>query len=378
MVKYCSANLKHENIMKAFRYICLICIIAFGIITTAASGGGGGDDNAASGNSTDTPNTTNTIESLAVELEKTAVTEADKSRAIWLWITDNIAYDVDSFLSGAYIDPSAEQTLKSRKSVCEGYANLFYALAEAMDLEAAVITGYAKGYGYVEGQVFDDGINHAWNAVKIDNNWQLLDATWGAGVIGSNNEFGKDYDKSWYLPDPEQFIFSHLPENAEWQLLNGYSIDKTRFEELPYLNPEFFSWGFTPQDVYDEVDGIDYRGIVKQYDLIQDRDEVEIIDAPMGRYLDSSSEYTFVISIPDSLAVGLYNETDDTWYWCHDDTGDLPPYGDAGIPYPGVDSGIKTDAGTYTFTLTPTTGNLNFMDVYADGYSQALLEYIVE
>jgi len=315
MSKYCAAGLKHKNIMTTFRYICLICVIAFGMIITVASGGGGGDDNKASGNSTETgtPNTTNTIASLAVELEKTARTEADKSRAIWLWITDNITYDVDSFLSGAPIDTSAEATLKTRISICEGYANLFYALASEMGLEAAVVTGYAKGYGYVEGMPFEIA-NHAWNAVKIDGTWQLLDATWGAGVIDSNQEFIRSYDESWHMPDPEQFIFSHLPENADWQLVDDYSIDKTRFESLPNLHPVFFSWGFTPQAVYDEVDGGDYRGIVKQYDLIQDRDEVEIIDAPLGRYLDSSTEYTFIIRIPDSLAVGFYNQADDTWY----------------------------------------------------------------
>jgi hypothetical protein len=321
---------------------------------------------------------TYTIQSLAAELGKNASTDAEKSWAIWVWITDNIAYDVDAFFSGIIGDTSASQTLENRKSVCDGYANLFYALAGAMNLEAVKISGYAKGYGYVEGQVFESA-NHAWNAVKIDGIWKPLDATWGAGYVSSDKEFVKSYNESYYMPDPEHFIFTHLPQVQEWQLLDS-PITKARFEELPQLKPEFFSWGFTPQDVYDVVDSGTYRGIVKQYPFIQYRHEVEIIDAPVNLYLDAGTEYTFIVRIPDSFAVSFYNSADGTWYWCHeaDDPDDLPPYGNASN-YQGVDSGTKTSDGTYTFNITPAAGNLLLGDMYlSDGTSQFLLEYIVE
>ena len=110
------------------------------------------------------------------------------------------------------------------------------------------------------------------------------------------------------------------------------------------------------------------------------RKEVEIIDAPIGRYLDSSTTYTFVIRIPDSLAVGFYNDINgtDITYRCQDNTGDLPPYGADGDYEGGVDSGTKTDDGTYTFKFTPATGDLYLIDNYSGNSFQTLLEYIVE
>lgn len=319
-----------------------------------------------------------TIQSLAAELGENTSTDAEKSRAIWLWIIDNIAYDVDAFFSGIIGDTSAEQTLENRKSVCDGYANLFYALAGEMNLEAVKITGYSKGYGYVEGQVFER-TNHAWNGVKIDGKWELLDATWGAGYVDGNGSFIKSYDESWYMPDPEHFIFTHLPITQEWQLLYT-PITKARFEDLPSLEPAFFLWGFTPQSVYDLVDSGTYRGVVKQYSFIHHREVVDIIAAPLDLYLNAGTEYSFIIYIPDSFAVSFYNSADGTWYWCHDanDPDDLPPYGDD-INYYGIDSGTKTSDGKYTFSITPSKGKLKLMDMYqSDGAFQALLEYIVE
>lgn len=56
----------------------------------------------------------------------------------------------------------------------------------------------------------------------------------------------------------------------------------------------------------------------------------------------------------------------------------IRPFADGN--YEGVDSGSKSDEGTYTFiNFMPTPGNLNLMDMYqSDGSFQALLEYIVE
>jgi transglutaminase/protease-like cytokinesis protein 3 len=51
------------------------------------------------------------------------------------------------------------------------------------------LDGFAKGFGYKIGEPLSTP-NHAWNAVRIDGNWYLLDATWDAGVVGEkSNKF---------------------------------------------------------------------------------------------------------------------------------------------------------------------------------------------
>ena len=134
-----------------------------------------------------TPNQMETsVQTLAAYLVKPARNEHEKIRAIFRWVTENIAYDTDGYFSGQYGDLSPDGVLKSRRAVCDGYAGLFNMLGEAAGLEVVIVTGYSKGYSYAVGDTYDGTTNHAWNAVMIDNQWHLLDATWGAGYLGEN------------------------------------------------------------------------------------------------------------------------------------------------------------------------------------------------
>lgn len=62
-----------------------------------------------------------------------------KTRAIFRWITSRIKYDVKGYMSGKPAECSAKAVLKSRCCVCEGYANLFFALAKEAKLEVTLL-----------------------------------------------------------------------------------------------------------------------------------------------------------------------------------------------------------------------------------------------
>lgn len=152
---------------------------------------------------TDTPRSVETaVAKLAAELTDPAESELEKARAIYRWITKNIAYDVQGFHSGNHGDLSPAGVLTSRKTVCMGYANLFEALAEAAGLEAGILIGWCKGYGFTIG-VFDETFLHAWNAVKINNQWRLVDTTWGAGYI-EGHSFIPRFTEYYFLTPPGQ------------------------------------------------------------------------------------------------------------------------------------------------------------------------------
>ena len=72
------------------------------------------------------------VETLANYLAGPAKSDLDKVRAIYRWITDRIAYDAESYLSGIQGDNTPAGVLKTRKCVCQGYAELFEALADKM------------------------------------------------------------------------------------------------------------------------------------------------------------------------------------------------------------------------------------------------------
>lgn len=179
------------------------------------------------------------VSELASLLSSYTNTELEKARIIYSWLAYHIDYDVPAFLGGEYGDVSPAGVLSSRKGVCSGYANLYVALAEKMGLEAAIVQGYAKGLGYITGS--DRQINHAWNAVKIDGRWYLLDATWGAGGV-SNDRFVRRFNPHYFATEPEQLIYDHFPSNTNWQLL-ATPYSQQEFDLLPKVSPQFFQMG---------------------------------------------------------------------------------------------------------------------------------------
>lgn len=69
----------------------------------------------------------------------------DKARALFTWLHHNVDYDVKAFFGGNVKYASPEDTLRKGLAVCDGYAGLFLALAQAAGLQAVKVTGHGKG-----------------------------------------------------------------------------------------------------------------------------------------------------------------------------------------------------------------------------------------
>ena len=181
------------------------------------------------------------IEELVQHLVSGERDEYQQVKNIHDWIADNIAHDTESFFSGSIPGQSFAAVLRSRSSVCEGYAGLFKTMCDLAGIECVKISGYARGYGY---SVFDDedvtGTNHAWNAVRIDDEWHLVDVTWNAGHVDETS-FIKRYSTKYLFLDPEKMIHTHYPADLVWQLLEP-SIPAEEFVKLPQLVGWFFHY----------------------------------------------------------------------------------------------------------------------------------------
>lgn len=140
----------------------------------------------------------------------------DKARAIFTWLHHNVAYDVDAFFGNRvkHVDP--KDTIASGLAVCGGYAGVYTAIALKAGLEAVMVTGHGKGYGYKALQPGErcppvDATGHAWNAVRIDGGeWKLLDACWGAGNVG-NQVYNKKFTPSYFTMSNDDFGIKHFP-----------------------------------------------------------------------------------------------------------------------------------------------------------------------
>ncbi|MES2478536.1 MAG: transglutaminase domain-containing protein [Bacteroidota bacterium] len=164
-----------------------------------------------------------------------------KANAIYNWITHNIKYDVEAMKRGDLKRPSIKEILKKKKALCDGYADLFSDMSNEIGVKALTISGYARDWMFDDSDKFYTP-RHAWNAVYIANNWYLVDATWGAGVIGQfpnkiqktmknaaknpAQQVGKlkfkfKYDADWFMMPPAEFRLKHLPYDPIWQLTDS-------------------------------------------------------------------------------------------------------------------------------------------------------------
>ena len=161
------------------------------------------------------------------------------------WVAENIGYDVESFLSGVQVDTAWAETLRRRKSVCHGYASVMVKMCELAGIRCETVSGYGRGYGFLAGQAGQaenvNQTNHAWNAVHLGGNWRLLDATWDAGHV-HERAFHKSYGTTYLFAEPREFLYTHFPGDAKWQLLNP-PLTAEQFADLPYLPGQFFDHG---------------------------------------------------------------------------------------------------------------------------------------
>lgn len=140
--------------------------------TTTSGGNNGGSSGNQSQNTED--ELTTLVNSVLAKCVKSSMSQLEKVIAIHDYLTYNVDYDYDNYLAGniPWDSYSALGTLKYGKAVCSGYAEAFYALADAAGLEVIYISGSAdngSGAGYQ---------GHAWNQVKIDGTWYNVDVTW--------------------------------------------------------------------------------------------------------------------------------------------------------------------------------------------------------
>jgi kyphoscoliosis peptidase len=190
-----------------------------------------------------------TLPALVAALTRPARSDEEKARALFRWITAHIAYDAPRYFSGGFRNAraTAADVLRTRKAVCDGYATLFLAMAAEAGLEARTVSGWGRGFAYRLGQAPDGPADHAWNAVRIAGQWRLLDATWGAGYLdAADRRFHRAFEGFYFFPPPQQFLNTHLPEDAQWQLVPA-PLQRRAFAAQALLRPAFFRYGLSAQ-----------------------------------------------------------------------------------------------------------------------------------
>ncbi len=114
-----------------------------------------------------------------------------------------------------------EGVLVQHKAVCQGYAETLELFLNALGLENRLVFGY----GYTE----NGRISHAWNLVKLDDNWYHIDMTWDDPIVNGIDSGKVYYD--YFLVNDAVMKKNHTWEMADYPAAiggeyEGYGIKK--------------------------------------------------------------------------------------------------------------------------------------------------------
>lgn len=156
-------------------------------------------------------------------------------KALFDFVANHVTYDVAA-LTGYRPPQDAETVFRTGMGVCAGYAYLLRALGEETGDEIVYVVGISRN---LEGEVGGGG--HAWNAARIEENWYLMDPTWGAGHL-KGDKFVRSYNPAYLFTPPKVLLNTHFPNDEGWQLLEE-PISRGEFLRQPVLRAPFFANG---------------------------------------------------------------------------------------------------------------------------------------
>lgn len=175
---------------------------------------------------------------LAKEITAPFKTDEEKVRAIFIWITNNIAYDCIAYHSKAksqgnlsyktpeelmrkldkYYMEMATLALRNKKAVCDGYSVLFMELCKANNIPCQVVVGRANENKEKIKRIRNRknfNTNHTWNKVQLNGVWYYIDATWSSGYCDKSvKKFHKKFNPYYYLAPMDELYPTHA-ENAK-------------------------------------------------------------------------------------------------------------------------------------------------------------------
>ena len=184
-------------------------------------------------------NVETSIESVAQYIVSKETDPVLRVKALHDYVADRVAYDAESYFAGVYPPQDAETVFRTRKSVCAGYAKLLEALGKAAGVEIVYVTGKSRS------QVSElSGQGHAWNGVKVNGQWYLIDPTWDSGYVSREKGFTKNYRTEYLMPPPEVIGITHFPKDPAWQLRSN-PINQGEFLRQPMMRPKFFADGLS-------------------------------------------------------------------------------------------------------------------------------------
>ncbi|XP_041357267.1 uncharacterized protein LOC121374291 [Gigantopelta aegis] len=186
-----------------------------------------------------------------------------KLRAIFLWITSIDIYNLAIDTEPPKHSPM-EYFMKIQKNH-GNHAHLFSGLCQMANIHCMIVSGMNKSAAYEIGKkVNRKTMGAQWNAAYVQHSWRFIDSFWASAcVVGRRSGEWALIDSDWnahdeeevhegktehrvnefyFMPDPDQLILTHFPDEKPWQLLQK-PMTLAEFEDHFYVRERFHILG---------------------------------------------------------------------------------------------------------------------------------------
>ena len=176
---------------------------------------------------------------IAKQLTEGINNDSLKNILIYYWISNHVKYDTRKLNKNKISTSKVSSVLRRRRTQDYGFSILYQKMLLHAGIESEIIPGHLRNTNAQKTDLYYRDF-YTYNAVKINDKWQLVDITWASGHLIKKqrkfrsflfNFFGIPYikykyryvqkrDPSEFLADPESFGKTHFPIDAMWQLLD--------------------------------------------------------------------------------------------------------------------------------------------------------------
>ncbi len=132
------------------------------------------------------------------------MTEYERERALYEWVTANAVYDQDHYDKLGRMDPDSHNPyglFKNGKAICVGFATTFQLLMDMAGVECVTVVGASR----------DCVADHAWNMVRLDGKWYCADPTWDVEKVPEDWDYF-NVPSDWMALTDHQWDYETVPE----------------------------------------------------------------------------------------------------------------------------------------------------------------------
>lgn len=216
----------------------------------------------------DSIETSLTIEQIVNKINAVCSTDTQRLCLVAGWFFENIDFDLDKFSTGGQIG-DYESVFINRKGTCGDYASLFAEFCKRLEIKNEIIEGYVPEYNS-DNKVYYE-TNHAWNVVRLGENWFHCDLLGFSGYLKMDNtgsfQFIKEVNTSNFLIRDNYFLAKHIPADPIWQLSNyPIALDTLLLYSYEAQSDSTQQWFDYKKGILDYTESIGNKKLLKYAD----------------------------------------------------------------------------------------------------------------